>query len=210
MLPRPQQDKPPCQTTWEGSFKPDAAWQDKWLKMNRHSPEINAYMNRLESFSKRAIKNVHEKPLLVVFGPNGNGKSHGAKAVVDYFQAAAFTAYERGWWGSISKKVPSAICLPWATLCENRQSGLWRDAAEAEVAALDDAGRETDRFRSGEPTEWLSALLDAREGRFTLVTTNVLPAQWRDQWDSRVEDRLLRNAEHVNLTTIGSYARRGK
>lgn len=185
----------------------DPEWQQKWLKLDLYNDELRAYAARCEAFAKRAARNSTGPRLFVVSGPCGNGKTHAVKRVNFYFNAVALHCYEKGYWGKTTKRVPCGIFAGWTELCQHHETGLWHDALRAELTIADDVGTETDRFRSGEPIEWLRDFLSQRAGKFTIITTNVPPDQWGEKWGPRVEDRLLRDAEHVSLTT-GSYARR--
>jgi len=85
-----------------------------------------------------------------------------------------------------------------------------RRAAALEGACLlllDDVGAEVDRYKSGEPTERLRALLDARAGHFTVISTNLPPAMWSIRYDARVEDRMLRNSIIVDLHNVPPWTR---
>ena len=77
---------------------------------------------------------------------------------------------------------------------------------ETDFLILDDLGAQADRFRSGEHIERLRQVLDAREKRWTVATTNILPAQWAEVWDARVSDRFLRCAKRLRFEEVISFA----
>ena len=85
------------------------------------------------------------------------------------------------------------------------------DVLAADVVLFDDIGSEEDRYRTGAPTRILGDILDDlhRKKRFVFITTNIAPEGWKERWDGRVEDRLLRlDAEIIDLWACGteSYA----
>ena len=174
--------------------------------LDRVHPELSFLMDRTEAFAKRFIMNCRANPqLLIVTGPCGNGKTRLAMGCYRYVCALAVTGWQCGWW---SNKVPSCGFYHWSCLSSVKhedRDGLWRDAIESDFAVLDDVGSETDRFKSGEPIENLRLMLGARDGKSTLITTNIPESQWAAKWGGRVEDRLYRRSEIVTLANVPSY-----
>lgn len=163
----------------------------------------------MEQYAKQVAKNNRTKPTLLVIASSepGNGKTHSAQAVVTYFENVAIDCHMRGWWPQHRDAVPTGLFIQWPELFKLHNKPVWDEILAADLLALDDIGAEVDQFRSGAPTEALRQALEKREGMFTIVTTNILPKQWASRWDARVEDRLLRRADRIVLTTP-SYARR--
>lgn len=70
--------------------------------------------------------------------------------------------------------------------------------------ALDDIGAENDDFKVA--TDKLCMVLTRREKKHTLITTNISMDAWAQRFDARVEDRLLRNAEVVDMNEVPSFS----
>lgn len=144
--------------------------------------------------------------LLVMCGDNGCGKTHTAKGIFGYCQAVGGMAWESGHWKG--HRIPASVFQDWSTLADtNDYTGRWLDLIDAQLTVIDDVGAEVDKFRSAVPKENLRRMLGEREGRFTVVTTNTPPDQWREQWDARVEDRLHRKSEIIELANTPSFYR---
>jgi DNA replication protein DnaC len=107
--------------------------------------------------------------------------------------------------------IPSVAFYEWRDIgmterMDERSFLTWLETADAEsLLVLDDIGTETDRFKSGDATCRLCDLLNRRENKFTVLTTNIPPADWLAHWDARVSDRLLRNSAVV-LIRAPSFA----
>lgn len=136
--------------------------------------------------------------LLVLSGLPGCGKTHIAQRVWAWAQLTALTRWEH--LRCPSDALPTVHFADWFKLADDDRCtvSMWdnfvRGAGAYSLFVLDDIGAETDRYRTGVPTARLCELLNTRANKFTLITTNVPFAKWRERWDARVEDRLLRNA----------------
>ena len=138
------------------------------------------------------------KPLLVITGEFGCGKSHALRAAHRYVKAIYCDVWPEFWKEPISLatvEFPRFV----REVAENANVEHFDDVAGASVAFIDDIGAEEDRFRSGSPARVLGDLLGAREKKFTLLTTNIAPDGWRERWDGRVEDRLWRRSVVCDL-----------
>lgn len=165
-------------------------------------------MDRCEIWVKHVVRNERmTDTLLVVHGRNGCGKSTAAKGLVKYFNAYRMWAFGKGFWGVNPPSL--AIFVDWAKIAETKpdeRDDFWRECSDASLLVLDDVGADTDRFRSEVSTDNFRRMLQHRERRFTMVTTNVPPAQWQERWDARVADRLLRNADVFEIANAPSWA----
>lgn len=77
------------------------------------------------------------------------------------------------------------------------------DLLEGDIIFLDDVGAEHDPSKNG--VDKLCQIVNRRERKFSVITTNLAPEQWEDKWDGRVADRLLRASQIVSLAEIPSY-----
>lgn len=134
---------------------------------------------------------------LILTGQSGCGKTELAKNLARFAVSAALSAWDRGFYSG----PPSISFIYWPDICSkleepcNHMTDVLQDACTASLSIIDDIGAESDRYKSGKPTEALCYLLTRRQdfGQ-TLLTTNVLPSLWDTRWDARVEDRLHRNS----------------
>lgn len=117
-------------------------------------------------------------------------------------------SWERGHYSS----PPGSLFIQWQEVCdrlEDSRASMVYELAEAidvPLLVVDDIGAESDRFKSGKGIDALCYLLTRRQDSgFTLLTTNVLPARWKERWDARVDDRLKRNSEVVDMSQCPSW-----
>lgn len=190
------------------AFKESPEWRSKWLGLDESShPEVRAMSLAVEQFCKRARMNDRNGPrLLVLGGKNGTGKSHAARKAFHYFNAVAISTLDHGGWGR--SMIPHAEFCEWTDIAESepgRESTQWNAMIEASLAVIDDVGADVDRFKSGLPVANLARLLNARERKWTIITTNNPPETWAERFDKRVADRLRRNSLVVELKQAESY-----
>lgn len=201
-MPSSEESKPtPSSIEGMNSFD-RKGWQDRWLKLNRHHPKMNELANEVQRWCGQCVRNHRNSPLLIVVGDNGSAKTHALKAAHAFIKSASMTGWEmRGW----SKPIET-MYFDWEHLAQTEDELILKSAAECNALFLDDIGAETDRFKSGLPTERLRHLLGERENKFTMITTNIWPKQWPSRWDARVNDRLLRKSRIVKLDGVPSFA----
>ena len=160
-----------------------------------------------ETFIKGVCLNSDTAPRwAVIAGPCGTGKSHVAKSCSRFFKTNAIELFVEGPWRTGSE-IPFGYFRDWKVLT-TRNDFDFDDAMNLIDAAgfvvLDDVGSETDRFRSGLPTERLLRALDARQDKFLMITTNAPLAQWPKAFDNRVASR-LGAAMYFDTTGIPDY-----
>ena len=106
---------------------------------------------------------------------------------------------------------PPTCFLSWPTVCTRKQSGgdvtyKLGFAREAGLLIIDDAGAE-------HQTEWTASylldLLNVRLGRWTIMTTNLSPAQWSDR-DHRIASRLHRHGSYLLQCETSDWSERTK
>ncbi len=180
-------------------------WQAKWIGFEVTHPKLQELADASEKFCARLFNNAPDKSLLVIVGDYGTGKSHAAKSIASYAQAASASSYAHGKWPG--GRLPETLFISWPEAVSEfaeKRFYLVQDAMRAELVILDDIGSENDPWKVG--TEKLVQILSRRERMFTVITTNIQPQLWAEMFDGRTADRLLRNSIVVNLAGVTSYA----
>jgi len=122
---------------------------------------------------------------LTLHGRSGTGKTFLARAIHGMFHGKAH-------W------------LDWVDLCRRYQSkeditGRLRWACDAALVIIDDAGAE---HQTPATLALLHGLLQTRIRRWTLITTNFSPDEWRKR-DERIGSRIIRDRNtHADCTTL--------
>ena len=187
-------------------------WREEHLgtQWDLRSKETVNMLNAVELFTRKALFNRDQPAFLILVGMPQTGKTQLAKAAFEYWRRGSITAYDSGRW----KYPPKYTFAPWSDLAnvnpEDRSKiYLWEDLSKAQLAVIDDIGSEVDRFKSGQTTENLRLILEARlTGRkFTIITTNIPPTQWDSKWDIRVTGRLLRDYKLVSTLNTESFSK---
>lgn len=181
-------------------------WGKKWLKLDCHDPRLENLAFKAEKFCGRWFRFNPNPSLLVMAGEPNSGKTHTAKRIAAWAQAAAMKAFDDGL-GKTWKRLPSVVYLNWPEVVDSFRenfTGTMDDMLSAGLLVLDDVGAEYDPTQNA--TNKLCQILTRREKEFTVITTNVNPISWADKFDARICDRFLRNSEVVDLFGVRSYA----
>ena len=131
---------------------------------------------------------------LTLYGKSGCGKTHLASAAIATLKARDLRAQNWGW--SVLK----------GCLLDGRHPGLFDQVAKMPYLAIDDIGAD---YMSSEKAAGVSAsllydLLESRLGRWTLITSNLTPAELPDM---RIASRLKRGLnELVDMTTARDFS----
>lgn len=179
-------------------------WQRTWLGLDVVHPNIQGMADAAADFCGRWIQNTPRPGLLVLVAKTGTGKTHTARVIHRFCTGAARHAFDQRKWGT--EKVPSTFYLSWpvaANQFNDKNLSAMTDAAETDLLVLDDVGAENDPWKIC--ADKLCQILSRRERKFTVLTTNILPAAWSESFDTRITDRLLRNSQVVDLTGVPSY-----
>lgn len=148
-------------------------------------------------------KNDALMPLVVLCGEPGCGKTRLLEKMVTWARRESFGLWERG----VHKKPLSVMSVRWPVVCDGFKEGLYGildDLMRDDFVAIDDIGAEHDPSQNA--TDKLCQVLSRRECKFTLITTNIAPAQWGQRFDARVADRLLRRSTVVDMSEVPSFA----
>lgn len=202
--PASKQPSMPCNDMIQTPLQ--TPWQQKWLRMDCVHPSIQSLADEVQDYCGRWFRNEPSKSLLVIAGPPGTGKTHVARAVSRFASALATLAWESGYWGK--DNIPNYFFMSWPVASGQfmgKQFGLTEDAIHHSLTILDDIGAENDPFNIAK--DQLCQILSARQSKFTVVTTNIMPEHWEEKFDARIADRLLRNSV-VKILTCPSYSTR--
>lgn len=186
----------------------DDKFKRTWLKSRLGLTHHHCDLSRLEEEIFRFCQGFARSPWrgrrLVIYGNNGNGKSRTARAVQKWVDDRAvdlpLVNADEG------MRLCNSVLVNWAEQVDRFKQGLWEigDLLDASLLIIDDIGAEHDPTKVG--VEKLYLILERRANKWTLVTTNLFPKQWENQFDRRIADRLFRHADHVDLTRVPSYS----
>ena len=145
-----------------------------------------------------------EGRLLILAGTNGTGKTHCAEAVRRWVQLVGHGKQ----FILRANHISHLDCRfwHWPHLLDVLKEGGWDaidDMFEVSLLIIDDLGGGHDP--SGVGVDKLCQVLSRRENMWTLITTNIVPAAWQEQFDRRVASRFLRNSTLVDLTNVPDF-----
>lgn len=191
------------------SLKKKRDWLDKWLKLKISHPQLAKAESQIYDFCSEFASNPSVGKTVVMFGSNGCGKSHILKAVMRWANAIKMRiplVVDHDVSGQVSTAVNMLVI--WAEIVDGfkpprNDYQIIEDLTICTLLGIDDIGAEHDP--SGIGVEKLYVMLNRREKRWNLVTTNIQPAAWRDKFESRVSSRLFRNAIHIDLSEVPDY-----
>lgn len=170
-------------------------------------PQINVAREAMHNFCSEMAQNPARGRLVILFGENGSGKTHLAKCVSRWF---ASVALQLPWVNDCTDHVrrPHRVFVNWAEAVDNfqkrQETGIFDALKSADLAILDDIGAEHDPSAYGR--EQLYLILNKREHRWTLITTNVERAHWDEKFERRIASRLFRNAEHIDFSRVPDFS----
>lgn len=140
---------------------------------------------------------------LSLLGPSGTGKTMIAKRILRFFRAHIEGAIDenRGRPGVDSFRRTGGL-LEWPRMVERMTEGdfgFTRQAMDDWLVCIDDIGSEYGKLRDLAIAK-LFAILNARQGKFTILTAN-LGVEQIGELDTRIASRLLRHGGVVIDTT---------
>lgn len=172
------------------------------MKINH--PQLQALENEVYDFCAGYAKCPSRGYRLIIFGNNGTGKSHAAKAIRSWANRMAIELPLVQ--GEVGLRLATAEFHNWPSVVDKLKSGEWEmieEMQEANLLVLDDIGAEHDPSKMG--AEKLYLLLENREFKWTVITTNVSEPSWELKFEKRIASRLLRNVRHVPLDEVPDF-----
>jgi DNA replication protein DnaC len=179
-------------------------WINKRLNLDHHHPDLIHLEESIWSFCRGIAINPKQGKRYVIFGNNGTGKSRCSKAVSKWIKDRAMDLplvdADEG------VRIVDCELVNWAVRVSAFYDGDFNiePLFTATILILDDIGAEHDPKKIG--VEKLYELLERREKKWTLITTNLPPKTWESRFERRISDRLFRNSVHVDLTNVTSYS----
>lgn len=179
-------------------------WLDKRLNLEPTHPDLHLLEDAIFRFACEFAANPRRGRRIVIHGANGTGKSRSMRAIKRFIDDRAIDMPLI--YSSDSPAIPDCVLVNWPARVDEFKSGLWTidDLCECALLLLDDLGAEHDP--SGVGTAKLYQILERRECRWTIITSNLTPDYWTAKWERRITDRLLRRAQLVDLSNVPSYS----
>lgn len=201
---------PPANATRSDGQKSIAKrkWLDKWMGLKPTHPQVVLAEERIHAFCCGFLKQPGRGRTVVIYGNNGCGKTHIARAVNRWVNQMSSLDKPPCFYNS-DGNICLASCdgVHWPSVVDSFHRNEWdivEDLYECAMLAIDDIGAEHDPSKVG--AEKLYLLLNRREFRWNLLTTNLKPSQWESAFDRRIASRLYRNAEHIDLSDAPDFS----
>jgi DNA replication protein DnaC len=180
------------------------AWLDKWIRLQANHPQLEELENSVYNFCRDYARRPGDGLRMILYGGNGSGKSHAAKAVWRWAQRMAINLplvdAEEG------MRLANAEFWNWPWVVDELKKGSWHlieDMIPCSLLVLDDIGAEHDPSKVG--AEKLYLLLEHRQHKWTILTTNIGPDEWDEKFERRISSRFLRNSKHVSLLDVPDF-----
>jgi DNA replication protein DnaC len=186
-------------------------WVNHRLKMNLYHPQLKAMASDLYSFIQDVFYSRNRGAIIILYGPNGCGKTHAARSVAQWFNAVRMkigpVLIEGDVTGESDAMIPNCIFENWPSIVDGFKRDQWliADMILCEyLVILDDIGAEHDP--SGIGLDKLYVMLNRRERKHTILTTNYSPAEWEHKFERRIASRLFRNTVHVDMSQVPDFS----
>lgn len=185
-------------------------WLKSKLEMKLTHPQLKAAIPALATLLLDIRYPSRESGCFVLYGHNGCGKSHIAHKLKDIFNSLRMNIgpvhHPANFDNEADVKIPDSLFVHWPKAVDGMKSDQWIVFQQAEVeyfVILDDIGAEHDP--SGAGLEKLYLILNRREFKRTLITTNFPPEKWEEKFEKRIASRLFRNSTRINLSDVPDY-----
>lgn len=180
-------------------------WQKRNLGLTVTHPQVQAAADACEKLAKMIANNDELRPLVVLCGNPGCGKTALLNRMAQWGRTNGMALSSQVW--KYKRRPLSVSRVSWPELCDGFKEGAYgavADLIDADLALIDDIGAEHDPSRNA--VDKLCQIFSRREGKWTLVTTNIEPQAWSQKFDARIEDRLLRRSTIVDMFQVPSFA----
>lgn len=181
-------------------------WQAQIIRVENHHPKIQVAADRLERLISDWSKH-HDPRMLILGGNTGSGKTTMAQRVLDYATSHRLEVFDSRKWPGTA--LPSTGMCWFPKFCARIEKGADDDESIEDLVSdftlVDDIGAEVDKFKSGFHIPLLARVLDKLRGRWGIITTNIHHDLWASRWDIRVQDRLLRQTEYLDMFDVPSF-----
>lgn len=205
---KPQSSASECRQQKERLEMARFKWSAKWLKMDHHHPQLHDLEEQVYSFVQDVYHQRKSGRGLIIYGPNGCGKSHAARAIKAWFDTVRIKI------GPVAIQTDEGEDARLAECCYRMWPAVVKGFKQDQflivdylmneyLTIIDDIGAEHDPSRFG--VEELYLILSRREFRYTVITTNIPPAEWESKFERRISSRLYRNMTHIDLTEVPDY-----
>lgn len=171
-------------------------------------PQIPEAENRIYDFCRDWFKKPGRGRTIVLYGNNGCGKTHIARAVKRWVWAMSSLdrppcCYDAD--GNVALATCEMVNWPFIVDCMHKaQWDVVEELYDVSMLVVDDIGAEHDPSKVG--SEKLYLLTNRREFKWNIFTTNLAPSRWESAFDRRIASRLYRNAEHVDLSQVPDFS----
>lgn len=147
--------------------------------------------------------------LIIIYGPNGCGKTMAIRCLKSWFDVirikigpVAVVSDE----GHAEAVLPNCCYRMWPAVVKGfkQEQFLIVDHLMNEfLTIIDDVGAEHDPSRFG--LEELYLIMSRRESKFTIITTNIQPADWENKFERRIASRMMRNSTIIDLSEVSDF-----
>ena len=141
------------------------------------------------------------KNMLNIFGKVGVGKTYLTECFVDYsIKNNLYTVYTTAY--NLNQDMLNYHLAP-----INQKSDILDKYINCDILCIDDLG--TENILKNVTVEYLYVILNERsqKGKFTLITTNLMPQQIMDTYDERIFSRLINKEKNIIINLEGDDLR---
>lgn len=174
-----------------------------WAFDTLGDPNLEKMLNATTAFAEAIL--VKESPRwLSLLGTSGAGKTHLSKKLLEFWRGVSGWRKVGGSAGTFYRLGDSRF-VSWRKFIDRQKSGQFGEIQgirETEFVIIDDIGAERDP--SGFAKERLDDIADARLGKWTVFTSNLLLAQIA-AIDKRIASRLIRCGSKVIEVSTTDY-----
>lgn len=177
--------------------------------MEGSHPALLKAVDEVYDFCVDYAKTPHRGRTVIIHGDNGTGKSRLSRKVAIWARAIALRLplvidqlSAQG-----NSMVPSVHFASWPEIVDGFKKDEWQvleDMQAATMLIVDDVGAEHDPSRIG--VEKMYVLLNRREFRWNIFSTNVAPEAWTQKFERRIASRFYRNATHIDLSAVPDFS----